>query len=100
MSKNRYASALRDGGARQGVGAVVHRVPAVARHLVPRDVVALDLGDERLPEVAVLDGPLLGVAPAVLPPALVPLVAEAVHDVGAVAVDGDDAPAGEGTERF
>src|SRR5207248_11038315 len=37
----------------------------------------------------VLDGALLGVLPPVLAPAHVPLVAKAVHDVGAVAVKVD-----------
>src|SRR5690348_333371 len=65
---------------------------AVARDLVPGDVVLLDERDEGLPEVAVLHRLLLGIEPAVLAPALVPPVAEAVDHVRAVAVDVDPAP--------
>src|SRR5215472_10490265 len=93
-------SALGDGRAGQGVGAVVQVVAAVAGDLVPRHVVARHLGEESLPEIAVLHRLLLRVAPAVLAPALVPLVAEAVHHVGAVAVELDGAPLGEGAEAL
>src|SRR6266540_2714068 len=89
MSTPVHASALRDGGAGEGVDAVVQRVAAVAGDLVPRDVVALDLRQQGLPQVAVLHGLLLRIAPAVVPPAEIPLVPEAVHHVGTVAVDGD-----------
>src|SRR6185295_18600201 len=85
-----------DRGARERVGAVVQRVAAVARDLVPGDVVVLEgQGDQRLPEIAVVQRLLLGVDPAVLPPALVPAVAKAVDHVRAVAVDGDAPPASE-----
>src|SRR5262249_30208939 len=50
---------------------------------------ALHLLDQRLPEIAIADGLLLRVLPPVLTPALVPLVAEAVDDVCAVAVERD-----------
>src|SRR2546428_11729245 len=73
---------------------------AVAGHLVPRDIVPLDQLQQRLPEVAVLDGLLLGVAPAVGAPAEIPLVAEAVHNIRAVAVDGRDAAAGESAQAL
>src|SRR5438477_7848358 len=73
---------------------------AVAGHLVPRDIVPLDQLQQRLPEISVLDGLLLRVAPAVGAPAEIPLVAEAVHDVRAVAVDGHGAAAGEGAQAF
>src|SRR5690242_21372642 len=66
---------------------------AVAGDLVPGDVVPLDQGDQRFPEIAVLHRLLLRVEPAVLAPALVPPIAEAVDHVRAVAVDGDAAPA-------
>src|SRR5262249_22758893 len=84
----------------QGVRGVVQVVAAVAGDLAPRPVVTRRLGEEGLPEIAVLHGLLLRVAPAVLAPALVPLVAEAVHHVGAVAVDLDGAPFGEGAEAL
>src|SRR5713101_3478876 len=93
-------SALRDRGAGEGVCSVVQLVAAVAGDLVPGDVVALDFRQERLPEVAVVHGLLLGIAPAVLPPALVPLVAEAVHHVGAVAVDRDRAMSRQRAQAF
>src|SRR5499433_2990112 len=93
-------SALGDGGAGQGVGAVVQVVAAVAGDLVPRHVVARHLSEESLPEIAVLYRLLLRVAPAVPAPALVPLVAEAVHYVGTVAVELDGAPLGEGAEAL
>src|SRR5437660_4934156 len=73
---------------------------AVAGHLVPRDIVPLDQLQQRLPEIAVLDGLLLRVAPAVGAPAEIPLVAEAVHDIGAVAVDGHGAAAGESAQAL
>src|SRR5262249_32823331 len=93
-------SALGDGRAGQGVGAIVQVVAAVAGDLVPRHVVARHLGEESLPEIAVLYRLLLRVAPAVPAPALVPLVAEAVHHVRAVAVEVDGAPLGEGAEAL
>ena len=37
----------------------------MAGHLVPRHVVLLDEGEQSLPEIAILHGLLLGVAPAV-----------------------------------
>src|SRR5712691_8904548 len=73
---------------------------AVAGHLVPRDVVLLDQLQQCLPEVAVLHGLLLGIAPAIGAPAEIPLVAEAVHDIGAVAVDGHGAVAAEGAQAL
>src|SRR6266852_2445975 len=73
---------------------------AVAGHLVPRDVVLLDQVQQGLPEIAVLDGLLLGVAPAIGAPAEIPLVAEAVHDIRAVAVDGHGAAPAEGTQAL
>src|SRR5713226_2215930 len=73
---------------------------AVAGHLVPRDVVPLGQLEQRLPEIAILDGLLLGIAPAVGAPAEIPLVAEAVHDVRAVAVDGRGAAPAEGAQAF
>src|SRR5438132_6055149 len=73
---------------------------AVAGHLVPRDIVLLYQFEQALPEIAVLDGLLLGVAPAVGTPAEIPLVAEAVHDIRAVAVDGHGAAAGEGAQAL
>src|SRR5438477_1885801 len=73
---------------------------AVAGHLVPRDIVPLDQLQQRLPEISVLDGLLLRVAPAVGAPAEIPLVAEAVHNVRAVAVDGHGAAAGEGAQAL
>src|SRR6266705_188703 len=73
---------------------------AVAGHLVPRDVVLLHQVEQGLPQIAVLDGLLLGVAPAVGAPAEIPLVAKAVHDIGAVAVDGHGAAAGEGAQAL
>src|SRR5207249_4668821 len=73
---------------------------AVAGHLEPRDIVLLDQLQQRLPEIAVLDGLLLRVAPAVGAPAEIPLVAEAVHDIRAVAVDGHGAAAGEGAQAL
>src|SRR5262249_56444731 len=93
-------SALGDGRAGQGVRAVVQVVAAVAGDLVPRHVVTRHLGEEGLPEIAVLHGLLRRVAPAVLAPALVPLVAEAVHHVRAVAVELDGAALGEGAEAL
>src|SRR5262249_55275077 len=75
-----------DRGAREAVGAVVEHVAGVTRDLVPGDLVALGEGHEGLPEVAVLDRLLLRVLPAVLAPALVPLVPEAIDEVRAVAV--------------
>src|SRR6267142_997678 len=89
------ASTLRNGRTRQRIGAIVQGVAAVARHLVPRHVVALHLGEERFPQVAVVDQFLLLVAPVVLAPRLVPLVAEAVDHVGAVAMNLCDAPTRE-----
>lgn len=87
-----------DGGPGQGVHPLVERVAGVAAHLVPDDVVPARLRDQRLPEVAV--GHRLAVVrpPAVPLPALPPAVAEAVHDVGAVAVDVHAAAAGHGAE--
>src|SRR5262249_26197686 len=83
---------LVDGAPRQAVGALVHDVAGVARHLVPRDVVLFDEADQRLPEIAVSHRSLLDVLPTIPAPALVPLVAEAIDEIGAVAVD-LDAPA-------
>ena len=73
-------------------------IARVAGDLVPGDLMPLGLGDQRLPEIAVLDRLLLGVLPAVPAPALVPLVAKAIDDVGAVAVEVDAARA-VGSER-
>src|SRR5437762_12916921 len=75
-----------DRAAGQGVDALVQRVAGVAGHLAPDDVVALRLGEQPFPEVAIGDRLLLGVLPAVLLPALPPALTEAVHDVGAVRV--------------
>src|SRR5262245_5191392 len=57
--------------------------------LVPLDLVAGRQRDQLLPEVAVLHRLLLRVLPAVLLPPQVPLVAEAIHEVRAVAVEVD-----------
>ena len=65
---------------------------------LPDHVVTARLLDEPLPEVAVGDGLLLGVFPAVLFPARPPAVAEAVHDVGAVGVHTYAAPPGDRQE--
>src|SRR6266849_9101134 len=73
---------------------------AVAGHLVPGDLVLLDQLEQRLPEVAVLHGLLLGIAPAIGAPAEIPLVTEAVDDIGAVAVDGHGAAAAEGAQAL
>src|SRR5258707_15751808 len=89
-----------DAGAGEASGAVVLGVAAVSGDLVPGDVVLLDQRDQGFPEVAVLHRLLLGVEPAVLAPALVPPVAEAVDHVRAVAVDGDPPPALEGAEAL
>src|SRR6266581_4188228 len=73
---------------------------AVAGHLVPRDIVPLDQLQQRLPEIAVLNRLLLRVAPAVGAPAEIPLVAEAVHNIRAVAVDCHGAAAGESAQAL
>src|ERR1700730_15019932 len=73
---------------------------AVAGHLDPRDVVLLDELQQRLPEIAFLNRLLLGVAPAVGAPAEIPLVAEAVHHIRAVAVDGHGAAPTEGAQAL
>src|SRR5262249_57860896 len=51
-------------------------------------------------EVAVVQGFLLGIAPAVRPPAFVPLVPEAVDDIGAVAVERDGAMTRQRAQAF
>src|SRR5438309_2010865 len=66
-----------DRAAGQGVDALVQRVAGVAGHLAPDDVVALRLGEQPFPEVAIGDRLLLGVLPAVLLPALPPALTEA-----------------------
>src|SRR6266542_2564428 len=76
-----------DGAAGQTVDALVHRMARVAGDLMPGHVVCLGENDSRLPQIAVLHGFLLSIAPAVLAPADMPLVAEAVDHVRAVTVD-------------
>src|SRR5947208_10060635 len=93
MCSTARRSARLYGVARELVHAVVQGVPAVAAHLVPDDVVAPGEGEQSLPEVAVGDGPLLGVLPAALLPALPPALAEAVDDVRAVRVEVHASPA-------
>src|SRR5204863_4249202 len=63
-------------------------------------VVPARLREQPLPQVTVDDGLLAGVQPAGALPALPPAVAKAVHDVGAVAVEVDSAPAVDGRETF
>src|SRR5262249_25036732 len=82
------------------VDPIVQGMPAVSGHLVPRHAMAPGQGDQRLPEVAVLHGLLLGIHPAVPLPALVPAVAEAVDEVGAVAVESDRPLAVDSVEPF
>src|SRR5262249_60180851 len=60
----------------------------------------LSAADGARPQLRVPPRPLLRVAPAVLAPALVPLVAEAVHHVRAVAVELDGAPLDEGAKAL
>src|SRR5256712_12767296 len=86
--------------ARELVRALVQRVAAVAAYLVPDDVVALGLGEQPLPEVAVGDGLPLAVLPAALLPALPPALAKAVHDVRAVRVQMHTPPARDRREAF
>src|SRR5262249_53451409 len=89
-----------DRGDGEAIRALVEGHAGVARHLVPRDLVALGLGEQALPEIAVLDGLLLRVPPAVGAPALVPTIAEAVDEIGAVAVQRDEATAGHGAQAL
>src|SRR5882672_1336063 len=89
-----------DRAARERVDALVQRVAGVAGHLAPDDVVALRLGEQPFPEVAIGDRLLLGVLPAVLLPAFPPALAEAVHDVGAVRVQADAPAGGDRREAF
>jgi hypothetical protein len=76
-----------DGLGGEAIGTLVQGHAGMPRHLVPGDVALLHLDEEGLPEVAVLHRLLLGVFPAVLPPAHVPLLAEAVDHVGTVGED-------------
>src|SRR5215472_4231289 len=89
----RSAALTLDGGAGQPVRALIEGNAGVAGDLVPAHVVAVGERDERFPEIAVSDGLVLRVLPAVLLPARVPPFAEAIHDVGAVAVHGHAAAA-------
>src|SRR3954466_1198501 len=70
----------------EAVDEVVHRIVTVPLHPPERHVAPLEHErDQRLPELTVGHGLALAVHPSSAAPSDVPLVAEAVHDVGRVA---------------
>src|SRR3954469_14736116 len=77
-------------GAGERIDAVVFRMPAMAFDPVPFDSVWSGGLDQLLPQLRILDGFLIGRAPAVLPP-LVDPAGDSVANIGAVGMELDSA---------
>ena len=71
----------------QRVAAVVVGIVRVALDLDPLDAVDVAVFQQRLPQVLILHGFLVGLQPATLLPVVQPALAEGVHQIGAVGID-------------
>src|SRR6266511_4515246 len=89
-----------DLGARERVATLVQGITRVASHLDPLDVVNLGEANELLPKCAVGDGRLVAAHPAVANPRVVPALPEAVHEVGAIAVQANSTRAPKRSQRL